>query len=416
MVLADQLVLCRCRGTAMMQTMAAVAMVFILGLTFLAGQGTMMGVSENVVNAPQARAIAESALAIAIEHIKTHSDWRTSHPHGVWFQDEPLLGGTFTVHGEDEDDNLSNDPSQPVILTATGYWRGISHAVSVRMVPVPVPVPAGTPLPIVTGTSVALRNAAKIDSFDSSVGPYGGANIGANAMVTTNSTNGLAIELRDTSRIEGNVQVAVGGGVSQGGSTVITGTVTNLAQALEVMTPVAPTGMPSSSGNTTYGSGTNLTISENKRYGSFTLQGNAIVNIQGHVTFQVGGSFLIENTAQLRILPNSSLKIYYESNFTITNDGKLNMNTGNPTLVTIYNIGVKDLNMLLSGQLAAQVQTSPSYLLDMRGNSQFFGTFNGRGLDLRDSAMFHQDVRSGSPGGGDGSAVTYATFWIEGGI
>jgi hypothetical protein len=130
----------RRRGVAMVLVMLAVAIGVVLSCAYLTGQSTSATVAGNAGSKAQARAVAESALGMAMSYVRTHDDWRTAKAPGQWASDQPLAGGTFTVRGDDGEDtngdgvvegdgSFTNDTMDMLTLTATGRYRGTEHTV-----------------------------------------------------------------------------------------------------------------------------------------------------------------------------------------------------------------------------------------------------------------------------------------------
>ena len=143
------------RGIALVLVMIAVAVATILSLTFVIAQGTSHGIAQNVQHHAQARHIAESGLAMTIVHVQNTLDWRTVHPNGQWVVDEAFAGGSFSVTGADGDEtggdgDLTDDPTDPLLLRIVGSYQGATHIVQAVLTPLSrgillfvVPDPAG---------------------------------------------------------------------------------------------------------------------------------------------------------------------------------------------------------------------------------------------------------------------------------
>lgn len=126
----------RRRGLAMVMVMVALAVCTIIVLTFLSGQTTSMAIAHNSSRQTQARAIAEDAVALVMEHVRATPEWRDDYNHGVWTPDQPLNGGTFRAMFEDEEDvDLSDDLSESFTLTVQATFDGVAHRTVTRVVP-----------------------------------------------------------------------------------------------------------------------------------------------------------------------------------------------------------------------------------------------------------------------------------------
>lgn len=125
----------RRRGVALLLVLIAVAMSAVLALTFAQSQATSMGIADNAQNHAHARTIAETALQMAINHVRTDEDWRDTYTSGDWVVDQDLDGGTFTIAGVDEDGDLTDDDSDELTLTAIASFGGVTHRVSALVTP-----------------------------------------------------------------------------------------------------------------------------------------------------------------------------------------------------------------------------------------------------------------------------------------
>lgn len=120
----------------MLMVLIAVAIATILALSFLASHGPASVVASNIDRKAKARAIAESALQMAIDYVNEDAAWRSDKTSGIWMTDVALDGGTFTLSGIDEQDgDLANDASQMVTLSVVATYQGVTHRVSAHVLP-----------------------------------------------------------------------------------------------------------------------------------------------------------------------------------------------------------------------------------------------------------------------------------------
>lgn len=122
------------RGVALLLAMIAVIVAATLAYSYLASQGTSIGIARNIRDAAPARYLAETGLELASRYIEAHSDWRTLQPNGVWALNQSYGSGTFTIRVEDGTDlngngaidagegdgSLSDSASDPATITVTG--------------------------------------------------------------------------------------------------------------------------------------------------------------------------------------------------------------------------------------------------------------------------------------------------------
>lgn len=126
---------------ALILVLGAVSVTMILCLAFLSAQSTSLGVAQNVNRHARARATAESAMDLAIAHVRTNSNWRSDHNHGAWATNQLWADGSFDIFGYDGfdadnngvidategDGDLADDESDPLTLTVVGEYEGVTH-------------------------------------------------------------------------------------------------------------------------------------------------------------------------------------------------------------------------------------------------------------------------------------------------
>jgi hypothetical protein len=120
----------------MLLVMLAVAAAGTLAVTFLSRQQATTGVGYNVTHHPSARAMAETGIDAALRYIKTTDDWRdpANNRHDAWTKHSSLDEGRFKIKFKDpEDQDLDDNDTDPVIITAHGEHGRVSHRVRVRV-------------------------------------------------------------------------------------------------------------------------------------------------------------------------------------------------------------------------------------------------------------------------------------------
>lgn len=135
----------------MILVLIAVATAFVLAMAFMAAQASGLRIADNGNTRRQARLIAESALDMAVAYIGTSATWRTDRTSGLWVSNQPLLGGTFTLYGEDGQDSngdgvitgsetdgtFSDSTLDAVTLTASASYKGATWKSKVVVCPAP---------------------------------------------------------------------------------------------------------------------------------------------------------------------------------------------------------------------------------------------------------------------------------------
>ncbi|NBC11429.1 MAG: hypothetical protein GVY24_06790 [Planctomycetes bacterium] len=163
----------------MVLIMVALVFAAVLAATFLAGQSTTSGISQNVNRHARARLIAESGLTTAMEYVRTQDDWRTAQAEGYWLPEQALGGGTFQVLFEEEDGDLTDDGNDTVTLRVIGRYQGVSHEVSALLMPT-VP-PAAKDLLLVVANTAGLSEDDKLRVVQAQTWDYNVTLINADA-------------------------------------------------------------------------------------------------------------------------------------------------------------------------------------------------------------------------------------------
>jgi hypothetical protein len=129
------------RGSIYLYVLASSLVVAMLGLGSLAAVRLQTQSARLGRDCAQARTCASSAIELGLLQIKTDSAWRTTWSSGVWLQDKPLGGGTFSLQGVDPSDGVLSDSAyEPLILTGTGVKGAARHKTQVTLVPVVKPL------------------------------------------------------------------------------------------------------------------------------------------------------------------------------------------------------------------------------------------------------------------------------------
>ncbi len=126
----------------MLLVLLSVAMAVVLTLSFQAAQSTTLPIAQNVSHQTTARQVAESAMAMAISHVRSSETWREDFAAGQLPVDTPFGSGTFTLTVEDGydidgdgvilvpgegDGDLADDPTHPATLTVTARQGNATH-------------------------------------------------------------------------------------------------------------------------------------------------------------------------------------------------------------------------------------------------------------------------------------------------
>lgn len=416
---------------AILLVIIAVAMATILSVTFLSAQSTSLGIAQNLRRHPQAQQIAESGLATIVKQIEKDPQWRSRFTHGLWVNNQALLGGTVTIYGQDPlDSDLADNQADDLELRVIGTYQGVTHELK-ALLKFEAIVGGGAAKGVVTSGKIALTGSSQIDSYDSSKGAYGGSNVGSDATIVTTSTSNGIISLVDNCKLKGDAIVGKGGNpntaisVEQPGN--ITGTKTALTDNLIWPGVMAlPGGFGAKADSKSYGGNSKTTISSNLWVDDFTVANAAEITIQGNVSLRVDKSFAIKNNAEIKLDTNATLTVYVGEKIEFTNAGRLNTNTNNPSRVIIYGRGSGYEHAISNNTRVHAIIDCPTSKIKIENSAELFGAYLGTQLTMSGDASFHMDTNpailtanprlpsgSGGGGGGSGGSKLIQTQWLE---
>jgi hypothetical protein len=288
----------------------ALAVAIILGSCFLTSASTATGVAKASTDRLRARMIAETGLSVALASLEKDVNWRSNHPNGVWTADQSFAGGTFTVSGEDGetinadgtvagDGSLTDDRSDPVVISSVGTYNGVRHLVRAVRYP---PKASG----VTVNERVEVKGTSVLDSYNPDFGTYSSSTAGTSAFAKSNGALRTSyIKLRNNAKVNGNVYFGPGGSlartVQQDGTAVVTGTITSLPAAVvmpavtEPAWPVAPTGATRA-----YSSGINV-VNADLWLDRLDLTGTATLRALGNVNLYVSGPMTVTDDAKIEV-------------------------------------------------------------------------------------------------------------------
>ncbi|HTL47363.1 MAG TPA: collagen-binding domain-containing protein [Verrucomicrobiae bacterium] len=276
------------RGFILIMAYGLISALAIFSLALFSRNTSFLNSTERNQNKVVAFNMAEAGVDMAITQLATDTTYEGAAYSSM--TSGPMQGGyDVTVTTPD------NAPNTRLIV-ARGYAPdnvSTSRAYETRNITVYAEI--GTQnmfdFAVFADQSLQLTGNATVDSYNSTVGAYGGANKASNGDVGTNSTGSSTVTLNGNATIKGDAQVGPNGNpasvISLTGNAAITG-VKSAAPALKDFptqsSNSASLGALTLSGNTTrvIGAGT-------YRFSSISITGNATLQATGPVDIYVDG-------------------------------------------------------------------------------------------------------------------------------
>jgi hypothetical protein len=256
---------------------------------------------------------------------------------------------------------------------------------------------------------VSMNSNAITDSYDSGVGPYGGANVGSNGDIGTNSisTSPPAITLDSNAHCNGDAFIGPGGdpatAIWTGASSTISGGQEATRRETEVLSMAPPTGLPVN-GDFSLGGDETATMSSSGEYGSIFLDGNSILTIDSDVTIYITGELEMVSNSQLHITNDADVEIYVDGRIYLESNTAVNNISQDPATLAIYGTdsltdsgdepGVEfDSNNDFYGTIYA-----PQSTISVDSNAEFYGAMFGKFVELDSNVQVHYDEALQVPG------------------
>ena len=412
----------RRRGVAMLLAIFASIVVFVMVIAFAAASSLSPRISGNIRNRARARSIAESGLQMAAAYVVSNNTWRTDKTPGTWVSNQALDGGTFTVTAQAGEDtngdgivegpgNFTSDPTTPVTLTVTAQLNGAKWTSQevLKQATMAAGVYAASSVSVTGGT---------IDSFDSSVGPYGGANISSKARLCTEATADRSISVTNGSQVKGDAYVGTDAdpwrAIYVDSSSSVSGVESATVQPAPMPALQAPSNLGPSVGNTSYQGNKTWTVDTNLHCNNLTVKSNNYLKISGHVTIYAEGDVNLWNKTGIEILPNSSLELYV--------GGAVKMYSHAPA-VTVDGPGLSRMKIFVLGTGPVSIPDSttmegvimaPQSDVTLDSGSSLLGAVIAKSVKIQGGASIHEDknITGASPH----DAVTlsgYSFRWVR---
>jgi hypothetical protein len=307
------------------------------------------------------------------------------------------LAGTLSGYG-DYDVTLDNAGS---IIRSTGSVPNRTNSNKIaRNVQTTISRPAIFGNGIYAQGQVTLVNNSLVDSYNSSNGAYGGANILTNGNVGTNGTTTGVITIDNNATVKGNVATGSGGTVTEGNGVTVTGTISNNSN-VSLPPVVVPPSLISLSSSGTLSLGNNVTQAlsgGDYKYTNTSLSNNSTLNITGNVRLYLTSSgatpALDTQTAHvsINIASGATLAIYSDGIINFGNNATINTASHTPANFLIYSTysGSNGVTVNNNGTSYAGIY-APNTDVDVSNNNGFYGSVVGKTVTLDNNGEIHYD-------------------------
>jgi Tfp pilus assembly protein PilX len=412
----------RTKGAALFYALLTSLLMLTMVLPFLYKLSNRNRVTEKSYRALAAMNLAEAGVERAIWEMNygNISSWSGSSSQRTLALSSVQASGGAVV-GDISVTVYNPSAANPVVESTGSVLLNIGLNVTriVRTI-----LQAGGPPPIFTygvfgDKGVSIANNANINSYDSRLGAYGGANIHHHGNTGTNATSGGAFVLNNNAYLDGDAitgyqsnPLAV---ISQGNNSTITGQKAALTAPKDMPSVPAPAGLAYQGNYSLSNNGTG-TISQSGQYGNFTASNNAVVTITASVTLYITGTFTLSNNAQFKINPGCAVTIYFAGTWNISNNSQINNLTQDPTKLLMYGtdtfVGTKTFYNNSATYAAIYCPKADLYLSN---NGGIYGSVIGNRITQNNNAAIHYDETLGSlqTGIGTGAAGFTVKSWQE---
>jgi type II secretory pathway pseudopilin PulG len=377
------------KGVALILACIVVVVMIILGGATLSRSVSENTIAQNNLEAAQAFWAAEAGIQRTLYSINT-DDWTGWN----WDPDNPATrtinqnigGNAFQVTATDVG---TNEPKATSSGTMGAVARNIGVEFKTKIDPKFTCAAFGD-------VEVVMSGNGETDSYDSSLGAYGGLNVNVNGDVATNGTALGAISLSGNATVNGDVGTGPGGTIELSGNAGYTGEPSdNIDRDLDSVEIPADLNGLGSGGNYNVSGNQSSTISGGDyKYSSINVQGNGTLYIDGEVRIYVtgGSSFSITGNGKVILNEGASLELYVDGTCNIAGNGVVN-DTDLPEnflLYSTYSEGGNGVQIAGNGDLIGAVY-APDCRVQVSGNGDVFGALVGDEVHIPGNGDVHYD-------------------------
>ncbi|MBN2139337.1 MAG: hypothetical protein JW720_16155 [Sedimentisphaerales bacterium] len=387
-------------GSALPLALLAVVVMFVggVGLLRIGYQGRVQAIRET--NVIQARAAADAGLAQALHSLNESFDSGGLGPYNMPSaanQGVVGSGSTFSY-------SVTTTPSGSYVIESVGNAgaavRSVSSGLSLR---------GPFEYALFADKGIDLTNATTVDWY----GDPGSSSLA----VGTNSTKKGAITLKNSTRINGDVAVGVGGDpdtvIDLKNASSITGNTYAMAEEYVLESVVVPAALRSlpSSGKLEE----SVTLTGSKRYSSIDLKNNNDITIAGPVSLYVEDDLKLGNSSEVKILnePGASLVLYVGGKIDTKNSSIFNNLTKVPARFKIFGLDGCDSIVLKNNAALYGAIYAPKAKLTLHNSADIYGSITVEEYTQKNSAVFRYPASLREAAAGDPLVRLKIKTWEE---
>lgn len=432
------------RGAALILAYAVIAALTVISGAFLMRTVSERKAAESFSNSKKAFWAAEAGLQRAIKDFKAD----------VWDEDD------WQDYENEEEESYkylteSGGPiiyalkvfglsSHKVTLKSAGYYPDLSSPGYIKREVSVVYQREGSEslfkYAAFGNSGVSLSGSARIDSYDSEKGPYGGENVYENGHVAGIGWSSFydldnpeypffegGVFLTGSSRVLGGAEAGTHAVFSYptwwgydvpedwftGGTSIIAASDLENAYKRFIEVPSEISDLPSSGSKTITGSNKETLGPGNYSFSKIDIGGNAQLTLEGDVNI-----YLTSLGEALKIAGSGRLIIDGTANIYIAGDAKTTgagIVTGgqSPANFTLYGSPTTDnIDIQGSGSIYGGIY-APSAAISVTGNARLFGAAVGDTVTVTGSSKIHYDEALSGDGSGSGSGDYVLQYWRE---
>lgn len=234
----------------------------------------------------------------------------------------------------------------------------------------------------------------KVDSYDSSAGPYGGTNVGDNGDIVTNGTEDPAISLRGGATVDGDVTTGPGGVIQTEGGGSYSGYPDDDAEVFmpSVVVPSSLTNLASDGPLSLAGHQSLVINSGEYKYDSLVMGAHAVLTLDGNVSLYLTDNPALTTSGQSQIVVrNGQTNVYFNGDLTIGGEGISNESQTPSDLFFYGTDNVANVSLAGGGATYGCFYAPNANYFYISGNCNVYGSVVGKNVSLTGTASIHYD-------------------------